>query len=102
MAKESKEEGRIVKEREHQFGGKPEKKAPSVKSELPEGMKAPRDPGDKNRQMGGDHKGDSHGMKADMGRATRHLERETERGGHVATVAGEKQHGHSGSMKGHR
>lgn len=71
----------------------------SVKSERPEGMKAPKDPGEKH--MGGDKKGHD-GMKAHMGRAVEHLERETERGAHCATVAGHKMHGHSGSMKGHK
>lgn len=94
----SSEEAGIPAEKEKQAKGSPEKKQPSVKSTLPEGLKAPKDPGEKH--MGGVKKGSDaeamHMGHAGMGHAVRHLERETERGEHVAHVAGEAMHGHSG------
>ena len=99
MAKESKEEGRVVAAREKQFSGKPDKAGLtgkySLEREIPSGMKTPKAPGDSNRQMSEQ----GNGMKANMGQARAHLERETERGAHVAQVGGHKMHGHSGSMK---
>lgn len=91
----SKTEKMIPAEKEMQAKGHPEKKAPSVKSELPGGMKAPKEMGE--NKMGGDHKG-SHMGHDSMGHAARHLERETERGAHSPSVAGHDCSGHSGRM----
>lgn len=103
MAKESKEEGRVVKDRERQFSGKPHKAGLtgqcSLKDEVPGGMKTPKAPGDSDKQLTG--RADTPPREG-MGRARAHLERETERGEHAAKVGGETCYGHSGSMKGHR
>lgn len=94
----SKEEGMIPAEKNVQAKGTPEKKAPSVKSTMPEGMKAPKESGE--NRMGGTHKGSdaeaNHMGHAGMGHAVRHLERETERGAHCPTVAGMAMPEHSG------
>ena len=88
-------ENAIPKEKEARASGRPEKKPLGVKSELVEGQRVPKDAGE--HRMGGVHKGgDSHIGHDTMGHAARHLERETERGEHVAHVAGEAIHEHSG------
>lgn len=99
-AKSSEEEAMIPMEKDKQAKGMPEKSQPSVKSTLPEGMKAPKAPGEEG--MAGVKKGsvgggnDSHLNHTSMSHATAHLERETERGAHTATVGGHKMHEHSG------
>lgn len=95
----SSEEAGIPAMKEAQAKGHPDKTQPSVASTMPEGMKAPKAEGE--HGMGGVHKGnDGHIGNAGMGAAVAHLNRETERGAHAATVAGEKMHGHSGHHKG--
>lgn len=94
------EEERIPREKEEQSHGRPDKKAYSVKSELPEDMRSPVDPGE--HHMGGVVKRDSEHLEAThmghagMGHARRLLEEQTERGEHVAEVGGHYAHEHSG------
>lgn len=93
----SMEEARIPMEKEEQAKGRPDKAPLSVKSTLPGGMKDPVDSGE--HGMGGVHKGgdeSTHIGHASMAHARRHLEKETERGAHVAEVAGHMMHEHSG------
>lgn len=92
----SMDEAKIPMEKEDQARGRPEKAQPSVTSTLPEGMKNPMNTGE--HGMGGVHKGDesTHIGHASMSHARRHLEMETERGAHVAEVAGHMMHEHSG------
>lgn len=93
----SMDEAMIPMEKEKQAKGNPEKAQPSVKSTLPQGMKAPEAAGEKG--MGGVHKGgdeSTHIGHASMGHARRHLEMETERGEHAAEVGGHMMHEHSG------
>ena len=87
-------EAAIPREKEEQASGRPDKKELSVKSTLAEGEHAPKDTGE--HGMGGVHKSGGHIGHDSMGHAARHLERETERGEHVARVAGEAIHEHSG------
>lgn len=84
-----------------QASGTPLRSQPSVQSTLPEGMKAPSAPGE--QDMGGVRKGgdSSHIGHESMSHARALLEQETERGAHVAEVAGHKMHEHSGRM-GHK
>lgn len=94
---ETKEEAKIVGEKEKSFKGHPDKHEYSVKEELPSGMKKPVDKEDAPSKMGGVHKsGDAHIGNAGMGHARKHLERETERGEHMAHVGGHKAYQHSG------
>lgn len=73
---ESKAEKMGVMEKEHNMKGSPKKSPDSVKSQLPEGMKAPKDPGEKS--MGGVKKS-GHMGNTSMGAAVKHLSKETER-----------------------
>ena len=91
------EEARVYKEKLESFKGRPDRKAYSVKSEEPEGEKAPHNKGEEH--MGGVRKsGDEEGHMGHhaMSHARAHLERETERGHHAAEIGGEKMHEHSG------
>lgn len=91
------EEAKIPHEKDEQAMGRPEHKMPGIKDTLPQGMKAPVDKGDDDHHMDGVKKGnDGHIGNAGMSAAVAHLNRETERGAHVAMVGGEKMHGHSG------
>lgn len=93
----SKEEAMIPADKDSQAKGHPDKKEYSVKSEISDVMKAPKDSGEKH--MGGVHKGgDSHIGNSGMGAARAHLERETERGVHSAMVGGHDCGSHSGKM----
>ena len=94
MAKESRTERGVVAAREHQFGGYPDKKPPTLKGELPEGMKTPKAPKDSNAHMNSGHGS----AKQTMSVAVKHLHKETERHEHVAEVGGHKMYGHSGHM----
>lgn len=94
MAKESKAEMKAVHTKVNQFKGTPNKMEKGPKSELPTGMKTPKDPGDKGSQMTSGHGGNP------MSSAVAHLERETERGKHHAKVGGHAVHSHSGGYDG--
>ena len=105
MAKaKSAEEAKVEGMKDMQARGAPDKKAYSIGSDLPEGMPTPHDKEDAPSKMGGVRKSggmgsaDTHMGHSGMGHAVGHLERDTERGAHVATVAGEKMYGHSGRM----
>ena len=99
MAKtEAHEETQVTKDKLRSFKGTPDKKAYSLKTDMPEGEKAPKDRGE--THMGGVHKGgdaeSAHMGHHGMSHARKHLEKETERGEHVAEVGGHAIHEHSG------
>lgn len=95
MAKESHAEKKAVSAKEKQFKGKPNRKELGPKSEMPSGMSAPSAPGESHKQMDGDSKSDG-----GMSRAVKHLEHQTERGKHCATVGPHTVSSHSGGYDG--